>query len=174
MKSIQRQVANNSRYLILIIAALLAVNLSGCGFYLAGNSNLPPQLVSLQLLADDLTNSQMSLLSQRLKRAGANLEENQDEAVRLKVVIKALPERRLADTAGSGKTIVRLFRQLSYNLTTASGDFLMEQKTILRQIDVERDSDDIAGLEYEKQSATESLDRELVGQLIFQLKHFKN
>jgi outer membrane lipopolysaccharide assembly protein LptE/RlpB len=174
MKSIQEQVANNCRYLLLIIIILLVVNLSGCGFYLAGSSNLPPQLVSLQLLTDDLTNSQISLLGRQLKQAGANLEKNQNDAVRLKVVIEALPERKLVDTAGSGKTIVRLFRQLNYNLTAANGDYLAEQKTILRQIDVERDSDDIAGLEYEKQSAAKSLDRELVEQLIFQLKHFKN
>ena len=171
MKSMQEQVAENTRYLFFIIAALLVVNFSGCGFRLAGSSNLAPQLVSLQLLSDDLTNSQVSLLSQRLKRAGANLKENQDEATRLEVMIKSRPERKLVDTAGSGKTIIRIFRQLVYSLTTAEGEYLAEQKTILRQIDVERDSDDIGGLEYEKQSAAESLDRELIEQLIFQLKH---
>jgi outer membrane lipopolysaccharide assembly protein LptE/RlpB len=171
MKSIQEQVAKNTRYLLFIIIALLVVTFSGCGFRLAGSTNLPPQLVSLQLLTDDLTNSQIALLSQRLKQAGANLKENQDQATRLKVGIESRPERKLVDTAGSGKTIIRLFRQLAYSLTTAEGDYLVEQKTILRQIDVERDSDDIEGLEYEKQSAAESLDRALIEQMIFQLKH---
>ena len=171
MKSIQTLAGRNAYNLLLIILALLAANLSGCGFHLAGSSKLPPQLASLQLLADELNNSQTVLLNQRLKQAGANLKDIRDDAVRLRVVIEALPERKLVDTAGSGKSIIRLFRQLSYSLTTPEGDLLIEQKTILRQMDVERDSDDIGGLEFERQSAAESLDRQLIEQLIFQLKH---
>jgi len=170
MKSVQAQVGRNTHSLLLIILALLVANLSGCGFHLAGSSKLPPQMTSLQLLADELNNSQTVLLNQRLKQAGATLKDNRNDAVRLRVVIKALPDRKLVDTAGSGKSIIRLFRQLSYSLTTAEGDLLVEQKTILRQMDVERDSDDIGGLEFERQSAAESLDRQLIEQLIFQLK----
>ena len=171
MKSIQAQAGSYSYNLLLIILTLLVASLSGCGFRLAGSSKLPPQMTSLQLLADELNNSQTVLLKQRLKQAGANLKDIRDDAVRLRVVIEALPERKLVDTVGTGKSIIRLFRQLRYSLTTPEGDLLIEQKTILRQMDVERDSDDIGGLEFERQSAAESLDRQLIEQLIFQLKH---
>ena len=158
-----------------IVSVLLIVSLGACGFYLAGNSTLPPQLASIQLLSDNLDNRQKALLIQQLVRAGANLKDNQGAAVvSLGVSIKALPERNLADTAGSGKTIIRLYRQLSYSMTTISGERLEDNRTILRQQDIELDSDDLAGLEYEKQSARELLDEYLIGQLIFQLKHFQN
>ena len=158
-----------------ILIVLLLANLGACGFYLAGSSSLPPQLASIQLHSDNLDSSQRVLLNQQLIQAGANLKENQSaDVVRLSVAIKDLPERKLADTAGSGKTIIRLFRQLSYSMTTATGEQLGEQKTILRQMDIELDSDDLAGLEYERQSAGVLLDQALIGHLIFQLKHFQN
>jgi outer membrane lipopolysaccharide assembly protein LptE/RlpB len=157
-----------------IIFSLLLGSLAACGFYLAGGADLPPQLASMQLYADDLSNSQKAMLKQRLKQAGVNLTDNQnEEAIRLRVSIKALPERRLADTAGSGKTIIRLFRQLDYSLATAAGDPIADQKTILRQTNVEQNSDDIGALEHEKQSAAVLLDQALVNQMIFQLRHLQ-
>jgi len=158
-----------------IIIALLVANLAACGFYLRGSSSLPPQLVSMQVLAENLDSRQKTALKQQLIQAGASLKDNRaDDAVHLTVAIRVLPERKLADTAGSGKTIIRVFRQLSYSLTTATGELLLDQKTILRQLDLEFDSNDLAGLEYEKESAGVLLDEALIGQLIFQLKHFQN
>ena len=157
-----------------ILVVLLLTNLGACGFYLAGGSNLPAQLVSIQLLSDNLDSSQRALLGRQLIQAGADLKDDQTAGtVRLSVSIENLPERNLVDTAGSGKAIIRLSRQLSYNMTTATGEQLEGQKTILRQMDVEFDSDDLAGLEYEKQSAGVLLDQALIGQLLFQLKHFQ-
>lgn len=158
-----------------ILVVLLLSNLGACGFYLAGGSSLPPQLVSIQLLSDNLDSSQRALLNQQLTQAGADLKDNLSAGVvLLSVSIENLPERNLVDSAGSGKTIIRLFRQLSYSMTTATGEQLEGQKTILRQLDVELDSNDLAGLEYEKQSARVLLDQALIRQLIFQLKHFQN
>lgn len=174
MNSFQAQVDSINYRLRLIIFALLVSNFSACGFRLAGSARLPPQLASIQLISEELDVTQITILKRRLKRAGADLKDSPvEDAVRLNVAIKVLPERKLADTAGSGKTIIRLFRQLDYGLSNSKGDPLLDQSTILRQIDVERDSDDIAGLEYEKQSAGESLDEDLIEQLIFQLKHFQ-
>ncbi len=175
MKLLQLQAGRNSDRLLLICVALLVANLAACGFYLAGATNLPPQLVSIHLLAEDLNAGQKALLKRRLKQAGAVLTDNQDNgAVRLEVAISVLPDRRLADTAGSGKVITRILRQLDYSLTSATGESMVDQKTILRQLVVESDSDNIVGFEYEKRSAVDSLDQELVGQLVFQLIHFQN
>ena len=157
-----------------ILVILLLINLGACGFYLAGSSSLPAQLVSIQLISDNLDSRQRALLSRQLIQAGADLESDWTEgSVSLSVSIESLPERNLVDTAGSGKAIIRLSRQLSYSMTTATGEQLEGQKTILRQMDVEFDSDNLAGLEYEKQSTRVLLDQALIGQLIFQLKHFQ-
>jgi outer membrane lipopolysaccharide assembly protein LptE/RlpB len=167
--------AQNKSFVLLsrsITFCLLIANLSACGFHLAGSSSLPPQLASIHLIADSLDNRQKATLDQQLKRAGASIKNDQSGgAVGLKVDIKVLPDRNLVNTAGSGKTIIRLFHQLSYSLVAANGDLLVEQKTILRQMDIELDSNNLAGLEYEKQSAAILLDQELIAQLIFQLNY---
>ena len=159
----------------LILAVFLVSNLTACGFHLAGNSSIPPRLNSIQLIADDLDSQQISDLSRQLTQAGASLVDNQlEDAVRLAVEIKSLPERNLVDTAGSGKTIIRLSRRLSYNLESTAGEIMVEQSTILRQKDIELDSNNLAGLDYERQIAEALPDKELLGQLIFQLLYFQN
>ena len=157
-----------------ILIVFLLAGLTACGFHLRGSISLPPPLISMQLIAEDLDTRQKTELERQLIRADASLEDNQaDNAVRLMVSIRVLPDYKLADTAGSGKVIIRLLRELSYSLSTATGELLIDQKTILRQLDLDLDSNELAGAEYEKQSAGLLLDQELFEQLIFQLSQFQ-
>ena len=157
-----------------LVVVFLVGSLAACGFHLRGSMSLPLPLISMQLVAEDLDSRQKIELEQRLIQAGVNLKDNQvDDTVRLTVTIKVLPERNLADTAGSGKAIIRLFRELSYSLSTITGELLIDQKTILRQLDIDLDSNELAGAGYERQSSELLLDQELFGQLIFQLSHFQ-
>ena len=70
---------------------------------------------------------------------------------------------------GRGKSVIRIFRQLSYSVSRATGELLVDQTTILRQLDIALNSNELAAVEYEKQSAGILLDQELFRQLIFQL-----
>jgi hypothetical protein len=103
-------------------------------------------------------------------QAGASLtNDGNPDRVRLRVAIRPLPERTLVDTAASNIIIVRLSRELGYSLTSATGEHLVDQKTILRQQDLQLDSVNALSIEYEKKSAIESLDRTLINQLILEL-----
>ncbi len=103
-------------------------------------------------------------------QAGASLKDVQvGVTVHLTVAIKVLPDRSVANTAGQGISIIRIFRQLSYSLRSATGELLVDQTTILRQLDITLDSNELAAVEYEKQSAGILLDQELFRQLILQL-----
>ena len=121
-----------------ILIVFLLASLTACGFHLRGSISLPQPLISMQLIAEDLDTRQKTELERQLIRADASLEDNQAEnAVRLRVSIRVLPERRLADAAGSGsKVIIRLLRELSYSLSTAMGELLIDQTTILRHHDI--------------------------------------
>jgi outer membrane lipopolysaccharide assembly protein LptE/RlpB len=157
-----------------ILIVFLLAGLTACGFHLRGSISLPLPLISMQLIAEDLDSRQKTELERQLIRADASLEDNQAEnAVRLRVSIRVLPDYKLADTTGSGKVIIRLLRELSYSLSTATGELLIDQKTILRHHDIDLDSNELAGFEYEKQSSGLLLDQELFEQLIFQLSHFQ-
>ncbi len=153
-----------------IVIILLVASLTACGFHLRGSTSLPPPLISMQLLAEDLDSRQKTELERQLIQAGANLKDVQvGVAVHLTVAISVLPDRSVVNTAGQGKSIIRIFRQLSYSLSTATGELLVEQTTILRQLDITLDSNELAAVEYEKQRAGILLDQELFRQLILQL-----
>jgi len=157
-----------------ILIVFLLASLTACGFHLRGSTRLPPPLISMQLLAEDLDSRQKTELERQLIQAGASLKDVQaGVAVHLTVAIRVLPDRSVANTPGQGISIIRIFRQLSYSLSTATGEMLVDQTTILRQLDITFDSNELAAVEYEKQSAGILLDRELIGELILQLSHFQ-
>ena len=157
-----------------IVIIFLVASLTACGFHLRGSTSLPPPLISMQLLAEDLDSRQKTELERQLIQAGASLKDVQvGVTVHLTVAIKVLPDRSVANTAGQGISIIRIFRQLSYSLRSATGELLVDQTTILRQHDISLDSNELAGFEYEKQSAGVLLDRELIGALVLQLSHFQ-
>ena len=157
-----------------ILIVFLLANLTACGFHLRGSTRLPPPLISMQLLAEDLDSRQKIELERQLIQAGANLKDVQvGVAVHLTVTIKVLPDRSVANSGAQGISIIRIFRQLSYSLSAATGEQLMDQTTILRQHDISLGSNELAAIEYEKQSAGILLDRELIGELILQLSHFQ-
>ena len=156
-----------------IVITLLVASLTACGFHLRGSTSLPPTLISMQLLAEDLDSRQKTELERQLIKAGASLKDAQaGVAVHLTVAIKGLPDRSVVNAAGQGKSIIRISRQLSYSLSAAAGELLVDQTTILRQLDISFDGNELAAIEYEKQSAGVMLDRELIGELILQLSHF--
>ncbi len=153
-----------------IVIVLLAGFLSACGFHLRGVATLPPELQSIQLVTNNLTVSQESQLNRSLVQAGASLtNDGNPSRVRLRVAIRPLPERTLVDTAASNIIIVRLSRELGYSLSSATGEHLVDQKTIFRQLDLQLNSDNALSIEYEKKSAIDSLDRTLINQLILEL-----
>ena len=148
----------------------LVASLTACGFHLRDSTELPLPLITILLLAEDLDSRQKIELERQLIQAGASLKDVQvGDAVHLTVAIRVLPDRSVVNTAGQGKSIIRIFRRLSYSLSTATGELLVDQTTILRQLDIALDSNELAAVEYEKQSAGVLLDQELFRQLILQL-----
>ena len=159
-----------SRFIVIV---LLAGFLNACGFHLRGLATLPPEWHSIHLVTDGLTVNQESQLNRSLVQAGASLtNDGSPDRIRLKVAIRPLPERTLINTVGSNIIIVQLSRELRYSLSSASGEHLVDQKTIVRQQDLQLDSDNALSIEYEKKSAIESLDRILINQLILELERY--
>jgi LPS-assembly lipoprotein len=155
-----------------VVFALVGM-LSACGFQLRGVGTLPPELQSIDLQADSLSVSQVNLLNQNLQQAGASLsDDGSTDRVRLAVAIKSLPDRNLANSVGANAVVVRVSRELTYSLTSKAGERLVNQKNISRQVDLTLDNNNPIGIEFEKENATASLDRELIYQLILLLEQY--
>lgn len=167
-----RRKIGDTQYLFrsLLLIALL-IYLPACGFHLRGQFSLPAELESIQLLAEDLDARQRALLSRKLRQAGASLQAaGNPQQVQLRVSLGSLASRLLVDAAGSGKSIVRLSRQLTYRLDKAGGERLIGITTLEQQLDLELDDNNLLDSNERIRRAGESLDRALIEQMIFALK----
>ncbi|MCP4433380.1 MAG: hypothetical protein GY806_20580 [Gammaproteobacteria bacterium] len=149
----------------------LILSSSACGFHLRGLANLPEQISDIQLIGDNLDNSQQARLTQILRRAGARFHVNGDSsAVRLQVSIKTLPERLLVDSVGSGQSIVRLAKELNYSVIEANGNRLVDNKTLTSTFDLELDENNLLANAGEKQAAGTSIADNLFNRMLIQLQ----
>ncbi len=156
------------RWLILLC---LTGSLQACGFQLRGFADLPDHLSQLRLVANNLTTTQQRELSSQLERAGATLHQNDEsEPVVLSLSLKSLTERNIVDSAGSNQTIVQLSRQLQFSLIEASGNRLVDNKTLVQSQNLELDDNNLLGIEGEKQRTRENLDKALFNSLMIQLR----
>lgn len=154
-----------------VLIVILMGLISACGFQLRGVSELPDELKQIRLIDDRLTINQKSRLTEVLLKAGARLQtDNSDNPVNLKVTITSLPERNLADAGGTGQSIVRITKRLSYSVKKPKDTLPLQTRIIERQVDIAQDSNNLLGTTSEKLSAEEALENTLFNQLINQLK----
>lgn len=161
----------NTSAIRFVIVLVVSAGLAGCGFRLAGTANLPQQLSSITLLTSGFNKQQQDALRLQLTRAGAELKNQDDpDAVKLTVSLKALPDRRLVSSARDGKTVERLARSLDFSLRAADGEMLVPARTLVQQNDIVLDDDNLLASSKEKASVLGDLQQALFEQLIRQLK----
>ena len=148
----------------------LILSLSSCGFHLRGLSDLPQQLSTIHLLGENLDSSERALLTQALQRAGVSLVGADSSAVRLRVSFKTLATRSLADSAGSGRRIVRLARELDYSVIEANGNRLVDNVILTSTQDLDVDENNLLAVEGEKQVVLANITDNLVNQMLRQLQ----
>ena len=150
---------------------LLSLSLFGCGFKLAGDTtSLPESLGSIYLVTNNFSDRQRVNLLNTFDHAGAEIvSQPGDGSVTLSVSINTVPDRILVVSANSGRTVVRIARQLGFNLKSASGEVLVEQKTLVQQRDIELNSDTLLSSKSEKASVAEDLEKALFNLMIHQL-----
>jgi len=150
---------------------LLSLSLFGCGFKLAGDTtSLPESLGSIYLVTNNFSDRQRVNLLNTFDNVGAEIvSQPGDGSVTLSVSINTVPDRILVVSANSGRTVVRIARQLGFNLKSASGEVLVEQKTLVQQRDIELNSDTLLSSKSEKASVAEDLEKALFNLMIHQL-----
>ncbi len=147
-----------------------ALNLSACGFRLAGTADLPDQLASIYLSDNGFNQSQLKALQRRLTQAGATLVEQPDSgAVKLSVYLKKMPDRQMATGAGTGANVKRITRQLDFSVKSADGKTIVPLSTLSQEKDVSLDDDNLLSSDREKNTVTQDLEKALFDQLIRQL-----
>jgi outer membrane lipopolysaccharide assembly protein LptE/RlpB len=144
--------------------------LAACGFQLRGFTVLPAELQRMELDDKTLNRSQQIQLRISLERAGVTvLDGSRSDAVKLRVTIQDLPERRVLDSASSDKIVIRVTRQLKFVVIFVDTAKQPQPGSLTDQLDIEISEDDLAGKNREIIAAGTRLDRSLISQLMFQL-----
>ena len=160
-----------SRLLSSCLLWLLIALLAGCGFRLAGTTPLPADFRRIYLVTSDFDRRQQEELRARLQRAGADVSlEPAAGRVKLSVRLKSVADRRMATSAGSGKTVKRVTRQLDYSVRGADGQLLAPERTLTQQSDLRFDEDNLLSSSEEKDAVVKDLEKSLYEQLIRQLQ----
>ena len=155
----------------LLIVLLLGLAITGCGFRLASTTSLPPELKQIYLMTSDFSDSQHNALRLQLERAGAQVESQPgSKAVRLSVSLKIVPDRRLINSASSGRIVERLTRSLTYSLKDAEGKLLAPATTLTQQKNIVLNDDNLLSSTVEKRSVIEDIEQALYNRLIRQLE----
>lgn len=162
-----------SRFLTRFLPGLLiVVGLFGCGFKLAGTSQLPESLNSLHLITKNFSDQQRDDLGSVLKRAGVTLTASGEGKATLSVNLKELPQRTVVSSASTGKTIVRLARQLDFSLRPSDDTQTVRSKSLVQQKNFELDDDNLLSSSRQKTDVIKDLELSLYNQLIFQMQRF--
>jgi outer membrane lipopolysaccharide assembly protein LptE/RlpB len=151
---------------------LIVAGLCGCGFKLAGTSQLPESLDSLHLITKDFSDQQRDDLSSALKNAGVTLTVIGEGKATLSVTLKKLPQKTVVSSASTGKTIVRLARQLNFSLKLSDETQGVHSKSLVQQQNFELDEDNLLSSSKQKKDVIKDLEVSLYNQLIFQMQRF--
>ena len=158
-----------SRYLP---GLLVVVGLYGCGFKLAGTSQLPESLDSLHLITKNFSDQQREDLSSILNRAGVTLTASGEGKARLSVKLILVPQRTVVSSARSGKGIVRLARQLDFSLHLSDETQTVHSKSLVKQENFELDDDNLLSSSQQKTEVIKDLELSLYKQLVFQMQRY--
>jgi outer membrane lipopolysaccharide assembly protein LptE/RlpB len=165
---------------ISLIVLLCGLCLTACGFRLAGTGemagsrHLPAPLASIYLVTTNLNGIQRKALEQSLTRAGAVLVEQADDtAVRLNVILNELPDRQLATGGTGGDVVKRITRSLDFEVKAADGTTIAPQRSLRRHLDVTLDENSLLASNREKKTVTGELEQALYDQLVRQLARIK-
>jgi len=155
---------------IALVVLLVSLSLSACGYRLAGTADLPPELSSIYLVTNNISESQSRALQRSLENGGATVVSQLDQqSVQLNVSLKVEPTRQLATSARDGAIVRRISRGLTFSVKAADGQTIVAPQTLRQQKNAYLNDDSLTASNREEEAVTRELEQSLFDQLIRQL-----
>ncbi|MCK4743019.1 MAG: hypothetical protein KAT25_04305 [Sulfuriflexus sp.] len=161
----------NALRLILVSALLL---LSGCGFHLRGNIDLPAGLQQMHIDGAAKHSALGLELRRSLKTSGVNIVNDASSAqVILKVSSPSFKRRLLSVSGTSGKTTeYELTYTLNVSLVDRKGNVLLAPQTLRQLRDYTYDQNNVLGKGDEQSRLQADMQRDLVRQVLNRLQAY--
>ena len=154
---------------ILILGLLGAVLLSGCGFQLRGDADLPPEMDSTQLVVDDRNSVLVRRLMTQLEQQGVRFVDDEDATAILEIPVNRVVTEVL--TIGNNARVqeYRITHTVEFRLTEPDGTELLPTQTLSQAREISFNQQKILATsreqEYLKDDLAESLSRIMVTRL---------
>ena len=156
-------------YIRLLLALLILLQLSACGFHLRGSNQIAPRFNPLFVEGGQLEASQLALIRKELNNSSAKLSAIIDGSNRLRVSINPVKSRKIAISSVTDVELVQLSISLRFSVLSESGNYLLEQRELVQNADVELDNANVLGHEQIIKRVSIDLQRRLIRSMISQL-----
>ncbi len=153
----------------LVLALLITLFVSGCGFHLRGDSQIAARLNPLYVVEDQLDSTQLTLIRKQLIRSGAELAQTEIRSNRLLIKLTSLKDSQITRSSLTDVEIVRLSMSLMYSVMSDSGELLIDQQELVDSVEVELDTANVLSHEQVKNRARKGLQSRLIQSMISQL-----
>ncbi len=153
----------------LVLALLITLFVSGCGFHLRGDSQIAARLNPLYVVEDQLDSTQLTLIRKQLIRSGAELAQTEIRSNRLLIKLTSLKDSQITRSSLTDVEIVRLSMSLMYSVMSDSGELLIDQQELVDSVEVELDTTNVLSHEQVKNRARKGLQSRLIQSMISQL-----
>ncbi|MCW8827404.1 MAG: LPS assembly lipoprotein LptE [Gammaproteobacteria bacterium] len=159
------------KQLFTILVLTLIIGVSGCGFKLRGSAEpLPEPIRQLSVVGIDSGSSFYKVLAQGLKDAGATLVAAGEVVEQAKVTIHKVEPLREELSDSGGQTLYRTSYIVSFSLNRGDEERLIDSRQIRASREFSFDSNNPYGLEQQDQLLRSELQRDLIQQLIRQIR----
>jgi len=156
-----------------VLTVLVLALLTGCGFQLRGQSDLPPEMSTTRLVVPDRTGEFARELELLLRGNGVKLvDESGPDVAELRILDDRITRRALTI---SGTARVREFLltfELRFALIGPDGEPMLGPETLRQERDFQFDEQEILGAATEEERIREELHRTMAAALLRRLEAF--
>jgi len=165
---------NPVRKLILVAACMLSLAaLSGCGFALRGNVDLPPALDTVAVTGDDI--EMVDIIGDTLKKTGSRIVDSGDPSAAVLELTESEFTRDVRTTDSNGRaTSYTLRYKIGYDVRTSKGDEIQINQRISQQRVLEYNPLQELQSEEEAEFLQEEMQEEVVLQILRRLSRIKS
>lgn len=157
----------------LMLVALAALVLTGCGFQLRGAANLPEEMATTWVRVDDPTSAFARELELLLRGNDVELADGPGEGVaELRITRERITRRALTISGDARVREFELVFDLQFTLVGPSGGVLLGPESLRLERDFQFDEQEILGAATEEELLREELRRSMAAALIRRLEAF--
>ena len=153
-----------------LLALLVAVSLSACGFHLRGSEALPPEMAVTYIQSGNPFSTLVDDFAAALRARGAKVTERLEDATAVLRIQENDTERDVLSVNTSGKVLEYELRQtIQFAVATAENLPIVESQTVSMSRAYLYKSTDVLGSEREKDAVRRTLQKSLVNMAMLRI-----